>query len=340
MKHTRIKNSIKRETVKTAVLFIGTAILLLVLFVAAVNTGGLHTTLRQLLRGLFVEYDETVAIVLQLRFPRIVVAMVGGAMMAVSGVLMQAVMRNPLADPGMIGVSSGAALAAVIITSFFPSLAIFMPLFSFAGGMLAFAAVYVLAWNKEMSPVRLILTGIALDACFTGLYQAFLAFTGNTYSGAASIINANISLKTWEDVHIIAVYGVLSVVGCFFAAKSCNLLSMSDKTVLGLGVNIHKARLLISILSVFMASVFTAIVGSVSFLGLIVPHMARLLVGSDHKRLLWYSALLGAVTFLAADTLGRTIAYPYEISASIIMSILGGPLLIILLKRSGAVYGK
>lgn len=329
-----------KGTVKTIVAFLLTAIALLITFFIAVNTGGLHTSVSQLLKGLFVTYDETVAIILQLRFPRIIVAMLGGAVMAISGVLMQAVMRNPLADPGIIGVSSGAAFAAVIVSSFFPSLALFTPLFSFVGGMVAFAAVYLLAWSKELSPVRLILTGIAIDAFFTGLYQAFNAFTGNTYSGAASIINANISLKTWGDVYVLAIYTIISATLCVFAARSCNLLSLSDKTVIGLGVNINRTRVLVSVLSVLMASVFTAIIGAVSFLGLIVPHIARLLVGSDHKRLLPYSAMLGALVFLVADTVGRTVAYPYEISAAIIMAIIGGPLLIVLLKRSGTVYGK
>ncbi len=286
------------------------------------------------------EYDENVAIILQLRFPRIIVAMLGGAVMAMSGVLMQAVMRNPLADPGIIGVTSGSAFAAVIVSSLFPSFAALTPIFSFVGGMIAFAAVYFLAWSKEISPVRLILTGIAIDAFFTGLYQAFNAFTGSTYTGAASIINANISLKDWNNVYILLVYAVISFLLCLILANRCNLLSLSDKTIMSLGVDINKTRLIVSVVSVLMASVFTAIIGAVSFLGLIVPHIARLLVGSEHKRLLPFSALLGALVFLFADTFGRTIAYPYEISASIIMAIIGGPMLIILLKRSGAIYGK
>lgn len=325
---------------KTLLIYVLTSLSLLVTFFVAISTGGLQTTALQLLRGLFIEYDETVAIILQLRFPRILAAMLGGGIMAMSGVLMQAVMRNPLADPGIIGVTSGAAFAAVVVSSFFPSMAMLTPVFSFVGGMAAFGAVYLLAWNKDISPVRLILTGIAVDAFFTGLYQAFNAFTGNTYSGAASIISANISLKTWDDVKILLIYSAISLVLCIFAAEGCNLLSLSDKTVMGLGVNVNRARLIISIISVLMASVFTAIIGAVSFLGLIVPHIARLLVGSDHKRLLPYSGLLGALVFLIADTAGRCIAYPYEISAAIIMEIIGGPLLIVLLKRSGTVYGK
>lgn len=324
---------------RVAVVYAVTAWIGIITFWIAINTGGIHVTATALLRGLFLEYNQDVAIIFQLRFPRIIVALLGGAMMSLSGVCMQAVMRNPLADPGIIGISSGAAFAAVIISCFFPSLAMFTPIFSFVGGMVAFVIVYALAWNREINPVRLILTGVAVDAFFTGLYQALNSFAGSSYTGAASIVNANISLKTWEDVRSMLVYTVISLLLCVFMAEKCNLLSLSDKTVIGLGINVNRVRMTVSIFSVFLASIFTALVGEVSFLGLIVPHIARLLVGSEHKRLLPYSALLGAAVFLIADTLGRSIAYPYEISPAMIMSIIGGPMLAILLKRSGNIHG-
>lgn len=156
----------KKGKLKTSFVFVFTAIALVIVFFLAVNTGGLNVSVSQLVRGIFFEYDENVAIILQMRFPRVIVAILGGAIMAMSGVLVQSVMRNPLADPGIIGVTSGAAFSAVIVSSFFPSLAVFLPLFSFAGGMIAFIAVFMLAWNKDFSPVRLILTGVAIDAFF------------------------------------------------------------------------------------------------------------------------------------------------------------------------------
>lgn len=320
-------------------IYIVTIIITIFVFWVAIWTGGIKVDVMQLLKGLFVEYDKDVAIIFQLRFPRIIVALLGGALMSLSGVCMQAVMKNPLADPGIIGISSGAAFGAVIVTCFFPSLAVWTPVFSFMGGMAAFVIVYSLAWNHEISPVRLILTGVAVDAFFTGLYQAFDSFLGSSYNGAASIINANISLKTWEHVKILMGYTLVSLVLCIFAASKCNLLLLSDKTVTSLGINVNKIRFAISILSVFMAAAFTALVGEVGFLGLIVPHIARLLVGSDYKKLLPYSALLGAMVFLIADTVGRSVAYPYEISPAIIMSIIGGPVLAVLLRRSKNVYG-
>lgn len=126
---------------KTVTAFVLTVVMIMIMFFIAINTGGLNVSIEQLFRGLFLEYDKTVAIILELRFPRIIVALLGGALMAVSGVLMQAVMKNPLADPGIIGITSGAALVAVAVSAFFPFLATLTPVFSFIGGMIAFATL-------------------------------------------------------------------------------------------------------------------------------------------------------------------------------------------------------
>ena len=247
-----------RKTAKAAISFIVMILLLVALFFAAVNIGSLKVSFPELLKGLFVEYNEDVATIYDLRFPRIVISMLAGAAIAVSGVLFQAVLKNPLADPGIIGISSGASFAAVLITAFAPTLFFFTPLFAFLGGVIAFVLVYSLSWKGGLSPLRIILVGVAVNAM----------------------------------------------------------------------------RIVISLIAVLLASISTAVAGVISFLGLIVPHIGRILVGSDHKALVPFSALFGAFTFLLADTIGRTIAAPYEVSASIIMSVVGGPFFIILLRRS------
>jgi iron complex transport system permease protein len=285
-------------------------------------------------------YNENVATIFDLRFPRIFIAMFGGAAMAVSGVLLQAVMKNPLADPGIIGISSGASLVAVLITAFFPALYFFTPLFAFLGGMIAFLLVYSLSWKGGLSPLRIILVGVAVNAMFTGLMSAFNSGTGSNYSGVASIVNANITMKTWDDLQTLLLYGVVGLIASFFVLGQCNLLALEDKTARSLGVNVNKSRIVISVIAVLLAGISTAVIGPISFLGLIVPHIARLLVGSNHKILVPYTILLGAFTLLLADTVGRTIAAPYEISASVIMSVVGGPFFIILLRRSRQNYGQ
>lgn len=319
--------------------FVITAAGLFVLFLFAVNTGSLKVSASELFRGLFIEFNQDVATIYDLRFPRIFIAMFGGAATAVSGVLLQAVMKNPLADPGIIGVSSGASLTAVLITAFFPSLFFFTPLFAFLGGMLAFFLVYSLSYKGGLSPLRIILVGVAVNAMFTGLMSAFNSGTGSNFSGVASIVNANITMKTWSDFTTLLIYVLIGLVASVFVCNQCNLLALEDKTARSLGINVTKSRIIISVVAVMLASISTAIIGPISFLGLIVPHIARLLVGSNHKILIPYSILLGAFTLLLADTVGRTIAPPYEISASIIMSVVGGPFFIILLRRSKQNYG-
>lgn len=324
---------------KGIIAWIVTLAALLVVFLYAVNTGSLKVTPVQLFKGLFIAYDPQVATVYDLRLPRIIVAMLGGAATAVSGVLLQAVMKNPLADPGIIGVSSGASFVAVLITAFVPALYFYTPILAFIGGMAAFLLVYGLSWKGGLSPLRIILVGVAVNAMFTGLMSAFNSSTGSNYSGVASIVNANITMKTWSDVRILLVYTVIGLVASLFVLGQCNLLALEDKTARSIGVNVTRTRIIVSVIAVLLASISTAVIGPISFLGLIVPHIARLLVGSNHKVLVPYSIVLGAFMLLCADTLGRTIAAPYEISASVIMSVIGGPFFIILLRRSKKNYG-
>ena len=326
------------STRKKILSFVLTAVGLFVLFIFAVNTGSLKVTPSELFSGLFIEYNPDVATIYDLRFPRIFIAMLGGAATAVSGVLLQAVMKNPLADPGIIGVSSGASLVAVIVTVFFPSLFFLTPMLAFIGGLVAFLLVYSLSWKGGLSPLRIILVGVAVNALCTGLMSAFNSATGSSYTGVASIVNANITQKTWDDFQTLAVYVVIGLVASFFVTNQCNLLSLEDKTARSLGMNVTRSRIVISVTAVLLASISTAVVGAISFLGLIVPHIARLLVGSNHKVLVPYSILLGAFTLLLADTIGRTVASPYEISAAVVMSVIGGPFFIFLLRRSKQNY--
>ena len=328
--------SLKRKMGSLVVVLAG----LVILFLFAVNTGSLQISPAQLFNGLFIAYDPDVATVYDLRFPRIFIAMVGGAATATSGVLLQAVIRNPHADPGIIGINAGASLAAILVTAFVPTLFFFTPLFAFAGGLLAFGMVYALSWKGGLSPLRIILVGVAVSAMFTGISAALDSGTGSSMSSVTSIVNANITMKTWSDFWTLLGYAVIGLLLAVAAWRRCDLLALSDKTARSIGVNVDRVRIFVSCVAVLLASISTAIIGPISFLGLIVPHIARLLVGSGHKWLIPFSIVLGAFCLLAADTIGRTIATPYEISAAVIMSVIGGPAFILLLKKSGANYGE
>ena len=324
----------KKKTARAALSFLILGVLLAALVFASINIGSLQVSFGELMRGLFVERIENVAAIYDLRFPRIVISLFAGAAVAVAGVLFQAVLKNPLADPGIIGISSGASFMAVLVAAFLPALYFFTPLFAFGGGVLAFFLVYSLSWKGGLSPLRTILTGVALSAMFSGLSDALNSMTGGSSSGVASIVEGNITQKTWEDVQTLLPYVIVGLVLAVLFSKMCNLMTLENKTARGLGVNVNLMRILISLVAVLLASISTAVAGAVSFLGLIVPHIGRILVGSDHRALVPFSMLAGAFTFLLADTIGRTVAAPYEVSASIIMSVIGGPFFIILLRRS------
>lgn len=322
-----------RKHLRSVLAFLITCVLLLVLIFVSANTGTLQVSLPELFNGLFVNYDQNVSTIFDLRFPRIVISLLAGAAIAVSGVLFQAVLKNPLADPGIIGISSGASFVAVLVVAFAPQLYFLSPILSCVGGFVAFVLVYSLSWKDGLSPLRIILVGVAVAAMFSGLSSAL----GSGMSGSStvtSIVDGNITQKTWDDVGTLAPYVLVGLVFALFTSRVCDLLQLEDKTARGLGVNVNRDRILISIVAVVLASISTAVVGPISFLGLIVPHIGRILVGNNHHVLIPYTILLGAFIFLGADTIGRTIMAPTEISAAIVMSVIGGPFFIFLLRRS------
>lgn len=312
-------------------------LLMMVMFYSAV-TGSIQLSVLELIEGFFTG-NEQVEIVKDLRFPRIIIGMMAGATLSVSGALLQAVVRNPLAEPGIIGISSGAAFFSVLMVVFFPTLFFYVPLFAFIGGSLAFLLVYSFSWKSGLDPLRMILIGVAVNAVFTGLLHVF-SFTGSSMvASVGDMTMSDLSMKKWSDVKIIVLYGSIGLFLSFFVYSWCNYLALNDKTTKSLGLNVNVARFVISGIAVLLASVATSIAGVFAFVGLIVPHIGRSLVGTDYKLLIPFSALMGALLILTADTLGRTMISPSEVPASVIVALIGGPFLIFLLRKSDRVYG-
>ena len=324
---------------RVILIYLISIIILLGLTLYAAKTGSIEMTFGKLIRGLFVEYDPDVATIYDLRFPRIIIAILAGAALATSGVLLQAVMQNPLTDPGIIGISSAASLSASLVMILFPQLYYLTPAFSVLGGLLAYLLIYSLAWNGGSNPIKLILVGVALNMTLMGVNEAIKSIMGGNLTNVQSIIEGNVAQKTWADVRIMAVYGIIFLIISLFTIRTANLLQLEDQTAKSLGVNVNRDRFILALIAIILASVSTAIVGVIGFLGLVVPHIARIILGSNHKRLIPYSMILGAITLLLSDTLGRVIAYPYEINPSVVMTVVGGIFFITLLKIGGKNYG-
>src|SRR5699024_6239714 len=162
--------------------------------------------------------NENVEIIKDLRLPRIIIALFAGAALSVSGVLLQAVMRNPLAEPGIIGVSSGAGFMTIIMLTFFPTLFFYTPLFAFMGGALAFLLVFTFSWKSGLNPLRMILIGVAINAIFIGLSELFAA-QGSSLISSVSVNTSTLSMKTWQDVKIMVLYGSIGLVLAFIFYK-------------------------------------------------------------------------------------------------------------------------
>ncbi|MBK3913865.1 FecCD family ABC transporter permease [Listeria ivanovii] len=324
-------------TIKQKSYFGIVAVLLIGTFLWAIQAGSLSVSIPEFIKGLFTGGNETVEVIIDLRFPRIILALLAGAALSVSGLLLQAVMRNPLADAGVIGISAGAKFFSFVILLFLPELYFWLPLFSFIGGALACFLVFFFSYRSDFNPFRFIIIGIAINAVFTGLSDALSSqvalISSQTASNAASL-----AMKKWSDVETLFIYVALGLICAWVLAKWCNVLGLENKMARGFGVPVNRTRIWLALIAVLLASITTAIVGVIAFVGLLVPHIARKLVGGNYQILVPFSILFGALLLLVADTIGRTLFEQMEIPASVIMLIIGGPFLIFLM-RKGDFYG-
>lgn len=318
--------------------YFGIVILLLIttLFLA-VQAGSLSISISEFIKGLFTGGNETVDVIIDLRFPRIIIALLAGAALSVSGLLLQAVMRNPLADAGVIGISAGAKFFSFVIILFLPELYFWLPLFSFIGGALACLLVFLFSYRSDFNPLRFIIIGIAINAVFTGLSDALSSQVALISSQTASN-TASLAMKKWSDVETLLIYVAIGLICAWVLSKWCNVLGLENKMARGFGVPVNRTRILLALIAVLLASITTAVVGVIAFVGLLVPHIARKLVGGNYQILVPFSILFGALLLLVADTIGRTLFAQMEIPASVIMLIIGGPFLIFLM-RKGDFYG-
>lgn len=274
-------------------------------------------------------------IVYQMRLPRNILAVLVGANLAVSGLLLQAVMKNPLSDPGITGVSSGASVGAIIILLLMPQYIGILPLIAFLGGAIACACVYIMAWKNGLKPIRVVLAGVAVNAILGGFISLLTTFYSDKIQSALLWLNGSLASKTWIDVRLLGVYSIIGLILSLFCIRSANILNLGDDAAINLGVNLNKTRLFLSFVAVFLAGVSTAIVGIISFVGLIVPHISRMIIGSDHKYTIPFSIILGGIVLLVADTVARSILGSLELPVGVIMSIVGGPFFLYLLRKKG-----
>ena len=321
---------------KRGILLIFLTIILVVLTVTLTTVGSADLNIVDIISELFEEKNDLVrTIVFKMRLPRNILAIIVGANLAVSGLLLQAVMKNSLADPGITGVSSGASVGAIIILLVAPQYTKILPIVAFAGGVVACLLVYIMAWKKGLRPERIVLSGVAVNAILGGVISLLSVLYSERIQSAMMWLNGTLSNKSWSDVEMIGGYSVIGLILALLMIRKANILQLGDDVATNLGINVVKTRAIISAIAVFLAGISTAVVGIISFVGLIVPHIARMLMGTDHKYTIPFSIILGSIVLLLADALGRSIWGGVEIPVGVIMAIVGGPFFLYLLRKRG-----
>ncbi|MEH2049426.1 FecCD family ABC transporter permease [Nostoc sp.] len=286
--------------------------------------------------GLDTGNPDHLFVIQNLRLPRTLVAFMVGVALAISGTIFQGLTRNPLADPGIIGINAGASLAAVTVIVLFPSAPVYtLPLSAFAGALLMAILIYSLAWNNGSSPILLILMGIGLSAIASAITSLMITFGEiSDVSDALVWLAGSVYGRTWEQVFSLLPWLIVFIPMALTLARHLNALNLGDDVAKSLGSQVEWQRGLLVLVGVALAGAGVATAGNIGFIGLIAPHVGRQLVGTTHEGLIPTSALLGGVIVVIADLLGRTLFAPIELPCGVVTAAIGAPYFLYLLIRN------
>lgn len=332
----------KRKQQHNIAVLLTLGLLIIIAFVVSMNTGFIRLSPLDTIRTLFGGGTEKEELILfQFRLPRIVISVLIGAGLAVSGCIMQGISRNALADPGILGINAGAGLVVLIFVAYYPNMgtaSIFLlPVLAWIGAGVTAAIIFSLSYkrHKGLLPTRLLLTGVAVAA---GISAATIVITlrinPEKYQFVATWMAGSIWGTNWKFVLALLPFIVILLPFVFSKARTMNVLNLGEMTATGLGAKVSKEQIVLLAAAVGLAGSCVAVSGAIGFVGLIGPHLGRRLVGPKHQALLPASALIGSLMVIVADMLGRLILQPSEIPAGIIVAIVGAPYFLYLLSRS------
>ena len=277
-------------------------------------------------------------IIMRSRLPRMVLALLAGGALALSGAIIQAVIRNPLASPNIIGVNAGAALFALALVMLFPAVPqVWMPLAACLGGLVAAGFVIVVGHYRRLSAIHLALVGVAVGFVFEAGVDYLLITASDSESSAPMIwLTGSLWGRTWSHVQLVWL-PLLGLGGlALLLSYRLDLIALGEGTATGLGINVPRQRMLLLVVATLLASVSVAVVGVMGFIGLMAPHIARRLVGGSHRLMLPVAALVGMLLVVLADAMGRAIAPPIEVSAGILAALIGAPFFVYIMLTTAA----
>jgi len=274
-------------------------------------------------------------VVWNLRLPRVFVGIIAGATLAVSGAIFQAVTRNELASPFVLGVSSGAGFAVLATLVVFSGLSPFLPLIAALGGTVAFVVVYTIAWKGGTSPVRLVLAGVIVNMVFQSLQQGLFFFADDlgVVQTAVAWLTGSLTGTGWDEVRIAIVPAIVSIAIAVAGARQLNVLLLGERTAQSLGMRVERVRFFLSAVAILAASVAIAVAGIVSFFGLVVPHIVRNTVGGDYRRLMVGCLFAGPALLVTADVGARLALSGTQLPVGVVTGLLGGPYFLYLMRK-------
>ncbi|MUK90048.1 iron chelate uptake ABC transporter family permease subunit [Ornithinibacillus sp. L9] len=338
-------NTYEEKKQKKFLIIISLLVLLIILmFFTSLSTGIIQISPIDVIRTVFNNGTQRQELILfDFRLPGILLALLIGTGLAVSGAILQGITQNELADPGILGINTGAGLAVVLYIFFFQNrldidgfLSIFMmPISALGGAIFAALLIYAIAWKKGVNPIRLILVGIGINAGFSALLIIFqLKMDPQDFRQATVWLSGDIWSANWNFVLALLPWIVILIPLALQKAHALNVLHFGDEVASGLGTSVEKERLKLLIIAVSLAGAAVAAGGAIAFLGLVVPHIARKLIGPLHQFIIPISALIGALLLMVADMIGKNILAPTQIPVGIVVAILSAPYFVYLLMKS------
>ncbi|KOY13589.1 iron ABC transporter [Paenibacillus xylanivorans] len=320
---------------------LGSVLVLMVCFIMAMMFGAEETTFRNVWLTLTsATKSDNILILREIRLPRELAAMLIGAALAVSGGIMQGITRNPLADPGLLGLTSGANMALALAFVFMPSLGYFgIMVACFVGAALGAALVIVLGsmWRGSLSPIRVVLAGAAVSAFMYAISDGISIFF-KISKDVSMWTSGGLIGTTWGQIQAIGPVILIGLAIVPFLSNQINILSLSDEVATGLGQRLVLVKTVLFLLVIVLTGASVALIGNMAFVGLMIPHIVRKMVGTDYRYIIPVSIFAGASFMLLAETLGRTINAPYETPVVAIAAMLGLPFFLFVVRRGGKAF--
>jgi iron complex transport system permease protein len=305
---------------------------------AALAFGGVHLPLREVWAGLCGApgNPEATVIVREIRLPRILLAVLVGAALAVSGTALQALLRNPLADPYVLGISSGAALGAIVALWIGGRIATASPAVAFVGALVTMLWVYLLGRRRgRLASYTLVLAGVVTASFLSAVILFVLTLlSSRDVRGIAFWLMGDLSLVTGSQLRILLPVVILAIAGLYLVSKDLNVMLLGEEEAAHLGVNIKHVETAVYLMASLLTGLAVSVSGAIGYLGLLVPHLGRMIVGNDHRALLPTAALGGAIVLVLSDLVARTVVAPAELPVGAVTAVAGAPVFIYLLRRA------